>query len=224
MNPNRAFTIDCRDRYGSDAYYTNLNPHPVARTDLQLGAAMADPASLSRPRPSLAKRLLRERDGVTIVEFAFIAGPLFALIIAILQVSMTFFAQQNLETAAEKSSRVLMTGSAQNSKMSQADYQKLVCAKLPAFMKCANVMVDVQVANSFSGVDTGSPDLTYDGKGKVNNSWKYDTGKPGDIVIVKTMYMWDTQKGPLGFDLSTMSGGKRLLVSTSVFKSEPYAS
>lgn len=36
------------------------------------------------------------------------------------------------------------------------------------------------------------------------------------------MYLWDTQKGPLGFDLSTLSGGKRLLIATSVFKTEPY--
>jgi hypothetical protein len=29
-------------------------------------------------------------------------------------------------------------------------------------------------------------------------------------------------KGPLGFDLSTLSNGDRLLIATAVFKTEPY--
>ncbi len=36
------------------------------------------------------------------------------------------------------------------------------------------------------------------------------------------MYVWDVQAGPLGFDLSTLSRGKRLLITTSVFKTENY--
>lgn len=187
-------------------------PHPFARI-----RSIRDGATAS------VMRFGRDRHGVTVIEFAFIAGPLMALLIAILQVSLTFFAQQNLETVAEKSTRVLMTGEAQSSKMSAAAYKALACAQLPKFMKCANLLVDVNVATSFSAANIASPTITYDSSGQPNNSMSFNTGSPGEISIVKTMYVWDVSKGPLGFDLSTMTGGKRLLIATSVFKTEFYS-
>ncbi len=170
-------------------------------------------------------RLARDERGVTIIEFAFIAAPLFALIIAILQVSLTFFAQQNLETVTAKAARQLMTNSAQATGMTQAQFTNAVCAGLPIFMKCANVMVDVEAATTFSSSNTNAPTLTYNPTtGAVSNNWVYAPGGPGQITTVKVMYIWAVNKGPLGFDLTTMSGGNRLLIATSVFKTEPSGS
>ncbi len=177
-------------------------------------------------RADASARLARFRDdrrGVTIIEFAFVAGPLMALIAAILQTSLVFFAQQNLETASEKAVRQLVTGNLQNASTTQAQFKTLVCSKLPSFMKCANVMVDVQSGTSFSSISTVTQPITYDGAGNPTNAWKYQPGGAGQITVVKIMYIWNVEKGPLGFDLSTMSSARRLLVSTSVFKSEPYS-
>ena len=160
--------------------------------------------------------------GVAAVEFALIAIPLIALMIAIIQTSLTFFAQQTLETATEKATRTLFTGSAQASGISQSQYKTLVCSKLPSFMKCANLFVDVQSAASFSSASVVAPTLTYDSSGNVNNTFKFTPGSAGSVNVVRIMYIWNTQKGPLGFDLSTMSNGNRLLLATSVFKVEPY--
>lgn len=177
-----------------------------------------------RLRPRSIKDLGRDERGAALVDFAFVVGPFMALLIAIIQTTLTFFAQQNLETTAEKSVRQLLTGAAQNGNMTQAQFKTLVCSKLPSFMKCANVIIDVQTASSFSAATTASPTLTYDASGNVNNTWAYQPGVPGQITVARIMYMWDVRKGPLGFDLSTMSNGKRLLVATSVFKTEPYTS
>lgn len=183
---------------------------------------MRIPPDPSRPQRHHPRRFADDRRAATIVEFAFIAGPLMALIVAILQVSLTFFAQQNLESAAEKSTRVLVTGAAQNVNMSQTAYRNFACAKLPSFMKCANLMVDVRVATTFASVNMAVPTITFDNAGKPTNSWTFETGVPGDILIVRTMYVWDVTNGPLGFDISTLSPGKRLLIATSVFKTELY--
>ena len=171
-----------------------------------------------------AARIADDTRGVTMIEFAFVAGPLFALIIAIVQVSLVFFAQQNLESTAASATRQLMTGSAQSAGMTQSQFLSAVCAKLPVFMKCANVMVDVQSTSNFSSSNTSAPTLTYNASGNVNNTWAYQPGGPGQITTVKVMYIWAVNKGPLGFDLSTMSGGNRLLIATSVFKTEPSGS
>lgn len=176
-------------------------------------------AAINRRTPAI----VRDRRGATLIEFAFIAAPLFGLIMAIAQTSLTFFAQQNLETTAEKSVRQLMTGSAQKAGTTQSQFKTAACATLPAFMKCANLMIDVQVATSFSGVSNAPPVITYNSSGQPNNTLLYKPGGPGEITIVKFMYIWDVQQGPLGFDLSTLSAGKRLLIATSVFKTEPYS-
>ena len=177
-------------------------------------------ARIGRP----LRTLRRDKRGAALVEFAFVVGPFMALMIAVLQTSLTFFAQQNLETTAEKSLRSLLTGSYQNSNKTQAEFKALVCSKLPAFMKCANVIVDVRVATNFSSANTGTPTLTYDASGNITNTWSYQPGVPGQITVARIMYVWDVSKGPLGFDLATLSTGKRLLISTSVFQTEPYSS
>lgn len=171
--------------------------------------------------PRAGRLLAEDRRGTTIIEFAFVVGPLLALIIAVVQTTLAFFAQQNLDTVSEVATRQLMTGSAQQSNKSAAQIKSDVCAKLPSFMKCANVMIDVRAASNFSDVDTSNPTITFQ-NGQINNSWQFTPGGPGQITVARVMYVWDVSKGPLGFDLSTMSNGKRLLVSTSVFKTEPY--
>jgi len=168
------------------------------------------------------KPLRRHARGATLVEFAVIAAPLIALLIAIVQTSLTFFAQQVLETTAEKAGRLILTGAVQRQGMKRADFNKAVCDSLPAFLKCANVLVDVQTATSFSSADTTAPTITFGSDGKPTNATAYDPGNPGDIVVMKVIYLWSVAPGPLGFDLSTLSNGQRLLMATAVFKREAY--
>ena len=167
--------------------------------------------------------MVRDRTGATAIEFALVSIPFFALIIASLQVTLTFFAQQNLETASGSAVRTLMTGSAQSTGVTQSQFRNLVCAGLPSFMKCANIMIDVRAATTFSSANTASPTITFNASGQPTNNWSYAPGGPGEITIARIMYIWDVQNGPLGFDIATLSSGKRLLVSTSVFKTEKYS-
>lgn len=169
-----------------------------------------------------ATRLAASTRAAVALEFGLIAIPFFALMIAVLQTSLVFFAQQTLETTAEKSARELFTGAAQRAGMSKTAFKTLVCSNLPHFMKCSNVLVDVQSASTFAGISMSAPTIEFDKDGNVSNSFVYSPGGAGSINIVRVMYIWDVQMGPLGFDLSTMSNKKRLLYTTSVFKTEPY--
>lgn len=165
----------------------------------------------------------RDNRGATIIEFALVAAPFVALILAILQIAVVFFAQEGLETAAEAASRSIMTGQAQSAGLTQAQFQAQTCKSLPAFFSCPKLMVDVQKASSFSGVTTGAPTITYDKNGNVTNSFSYVVGGSGDIVIVRLMYLWPVITGPLGFNIGTTSNGQRLLIATEVSKTEPYS-
>jgi hypothetical protein len=64
--------------------------------------------------------------------------------------------------------------------------------------------------------------LTFDANGNVTNQWSWSPGQAGSIVIMQLMYQWPISLGPLGFNLANLSNGKRLLISTVAFKTEPY--
>jgi len=81
----------------------------------------------------------------------------------------------------------------------------------------------MQVATSWSSANTATPTLTFDGSGNVTNSWQYNPGDSGDIVVLRVMYVWPVVLGPLGFNLSNLSNGNRLLMSSAAFQNEPGA-
>jgi Flp pilus assembly protein TadG len=170
-----------------------------------------------------ARALIADQRGATILEFAFVAAPLMALLMAILVTSTVYFAQEGLETATEATSRVLMTGQAQSGGYSAAQFKQAACNALPPFMNCANLLVDVESANSFSAIDTAAPAITFDSHGNVSNNFAYTPGNAGDIVVIRLMYIWKVPTGPLGFNLATLGNGQRLLMATSVAKTEPFS-
>lgn len=120
-----------------------------------------------------------------------------------------------------------MTGQAQSSSMTQAGFKNYLCTGtntaglVDALFNCNNFMINVQNYSSFSSASTSTPTLTFN-NGNVSNTWTWSPGNPGDIVVLRVMYQWPIVLGPLGFNLSNLSTGKRLLVSTTVFKNEPY--
>jgi Flp pilus assembly protein TadG len=167
------------------------------------------------------RRFGANQDGAAALEFAIVSIPLFALILASLQTAIVFFEDEALQTATYKSARQLMTGSAQQAGMTQSQFQTAVCANAPSF-NCGNIMVDVESASSFSSISTSPLQPTYNGSGQVTNTWSYNPGGPGDIVIIRVMYDWPVVGGPLGFNLGTQANGTYLLVGTAVTKNEPY--
>jgi Flp pilus assembly protein TadG len=169
-------------------------------------------------RPSL----LRSDSGATAVEFALVAAPFIALLVAILQTMVVFFAQRLLDEVVSQASRTIQTGQAQTSGLTQSQFTNWVCQKTVILFTCANYMVNVQSYSSFSSASTTTPTLTFDSSGNVTNTWNYALGSPGDIVVVQVLYQWPIILGPLGFNLSNLANGNRLLVSSNVFKREPY--
>ena len=175
-----------------------------------------------RRRLASAAGFARREDGAVAVEFAIVAAPFIALILATLQTSLAFFAGQVLESAVVDSSRVILTGSAQNGNMTQSGFATTVCGKVQALFNCSKLMIDVQTANSFANANTSMPTLTFDAKGNVTNNWQFQPGNPGDIVVMRVMYQWPVFLGPLGLSLSNESNGNLLLMATATFKNEPF--
>ncbi len=168
-----------------------------------------------------ARRVVGDQRAASTLEFAIVAAPFFALLIAIAQTGVVFFAQQALETAAQGAARQILVGNVQKAGMSKANFKTMACTKIPAFMDCANLLVDVRKVDSFATADMSAPVVTFSG-GVPSSNGQFQPGAPGDIVLVRLSYPYATVTGPLGFDLSTLSQGQRLLIATSLARTEPY--
>jgi Flp pilus assembly protein TadG len=167
------------------------------------------------------RRLVRQQDGSAAVEFGLVAAPFLALVFAIMETAVVFFAGQALETAVADSSRLIMTGQAQTQGLNASGFKNAVCAKIYGLFDCANgVYVDVKTFSSFSNVAMPTP---IDGQGNFQNNFSYQPGGPGDIVVVRLFYQYPVYVSLLGFNLTNMNGGKRLLAATAAFRNEPYA-
>src|SRR6202030_4391193 len=93
-----------------------------------------------RRRTGAVARFCRSSGGTTAVEFAFIAPPFLALLIAILQLASYLFAQQALQTAVVAPGLLILTGQVQTATLSQSQFKtNAVCPLLPAIFTCSNL-------------------------------------------------------------------------------------
>ena len=168
-----------------------------------------------------ARRLIRQQDGAAAVEFGLVAAPFLALVFAIMETAIVFFAGQALETAAADSARLIMTGQAQTAGYGQSQFKTAVCNKIYGLFNCTGgLYVDVKSYTSFASISTSKP---IDANGILQTgNFGYTPGGPGDIVVVRLMYQWPVYVSLLGLNLSDTSGGKRLIMATAAFRNEPY--
>jgi Flp pilus assembly protein TadG len=180
--------------------------------------------------PGRHRRFLADEHGATAVEFALVAAPFLALIVGIIQTFLVLFASQLLETVVTQSSRQILTNQAQTAGLSQSQFATQVCDQVRILFNCSDLMIDVETYSSFSGTNTGTafpqtnstlPALTFNAQGQVTNTWQYSPGATGDVVVVRVMYQWPVFGGPLGFNLSNLPNGNRLIMAAAAFQNEP---
>jgi Flp pilus assembly protein TadG len=174
-------------------------------------------------RAALARHRADGRGSVT-TEFALVALPFFAILFAVIQIGVVYLAENELETAVEKSSRQLLTGAAQQASVSQSQFIATVCSYLPALFTCSGLMVDLQVAPSFASASTSKPSLTYNAQGQVANSWVFNAGAADSILVLRVFYQFPVLPVTFGLNLANLPNGRHLMMATSVFQVEPYGS
>lgn len=173
----------------------------------------------SRGLRRLIIRFGRKDDGAAAVEFALVVVPFFAMLFAIIELALVFWAGQVLETATHDASRLIMTGQAQN--FDKTRFKQELCNRVLGLFNCnAGMKIDVRTSGAFASANLGKPALK---DGKVDDSgFQFQAGGPGDIVVVRVMYEWPLILRTFGLDLADLPSGKRLLMSAVAFRNEPY--
>jgi Flp pilus assembly protein TadG len=172
------------------------------------------------PMRSVPLRLFaRDRRGATAVEFGLVAFPFLAVMFAIIEVCMVFFAGQILEKATQDASRKILTGQAQAANFDAVAFKNEVCSHLLIIFNCSNVFIDVQNFAQFSNVNIQKPITS----GNFNTAgFGYSPGGANAIVVVRVMYAWQLFVPTMGLNLSDITGNKKLLMATAVFRNEPF--
>ena len=184
-----------------------------------------------RLRAQLA-RLTSDDRGATAVEFSIVAVPFIGILMAIFQTGLVLFTSEGLEAAVGDASRAIMTGQVQSGSMSTvaAFRDQMLCAPtaprrriLPSFIDCSKLIIDVRQAATFAASDTSRSFYT-------NSSPVFNPGGAGCVVVVRVAYPL-----PILFPILTATGVntagqiaqggglKYMLLSTSVFRNEPFS-
>lgn len=173
-----------------------------------------------RGKRGFLHRFRADTSGVTAIEFGMVATPFFALMIALIEVSLVFFANFTLENAVDKASRLIRTGQVQTQGFSEAQFKQSICDGVTGVYDCmAGLKLDVQRFDDFSGVNLSDP---LDGDGELRNDFGFNPGEGGEVVVVRAFYEWNLIANFPG-GLGNMPGGGRLLVATAAFRNEPFS-
>jgi Flp pilus assembly protein TadG len=194
------------------------------------------PASdVSAPPKRYVRRFRRDRRGSAAVEFSLVAVPFFALLFAIIETGMVFFAGQVLETAIQDAGRKIYTHQLQDAGLSsaQAKTQFLtdVCGVAGILMNCSASggvgYVDVDVKFYPAGTPVTITDPIDAGGAYDPSGFAFNLPPAGSTatVVVRGFYQWPLFVTGLGYNIANInrysSSSKRLLASTMAFRVEP---
>ncbi|RYG61932.1 pilus assembly protein [bacterium] len=175
-------------------------------------------------------RIRKNNSGSAAVEFSLVATPFIFLLFAMVEVGISMFATQVLETGTQDVGRLVMTGQSQNSATPKTqngvtetqeqantrvsgEFKTALCNKVSSLFSCAQIVIDVRSFSSATVVTLPNPTNC-----QLTN--KFDMGGPDDIVVVRVFYQWPTFATFLNF--SNCPDAKRLLISTAAFRNEPF--
>lgn len=176
-------------------------------------------------RRGLFASFRRADSGALAVEFALISPFFFGLLFGILEIALTFWSTQVLETAVANAARQIYTGTFQqgsttlNQTQALAKFKDLVCASVTAVFNCQQrVRVDVRKFSTYGGT-TLPPPVTagvFD-----TSSFGYNPPGSNEICVVRAAMEYPVYVNLFGYATGLRSGN-RLVMASSAFRTEPY--
>jgi Flp pilus assembly protein TadG len=164
------------------------------------------------------RSLARDKRGATMVEFAIVAVPFFALIFGIIEVSLTALGNYLLENATEDAARLIRTG--QTDGANETALREKICTSAMLLGNCTSKLR--LTARTFATFGEVSPDNPLDTEGELRGTMPFTPGGPRSIMLVTAYYEWPLFNPITGFSIGNMPNGNRLLQASFVFRNEPF--
>jgi Flp pilus assembly pilin Flp len=175
------------------------------------------------------KRFRQDDAGVASIELALVAMPFLALLFAVLESALVFWANQVLGAAVTDASRELYTGRFQQGSagVAAADlperFKQEVCRRIGGLIPCDSVRIDVRRSDAFpAGVPV--PIVTDpDGTRRIDPGFGvYQEPRPAEVALVRVAVEFPVLVPLMDSMHGNLSGNKRLLMSTAAFRTEQF--
>lgn len=182
-------------------------------------------------------RLGRDAGGAAAVEFALVALPFLGLVGAIFQIAFQTWAAQNFDRAVQNATRTIFTGQFQIANAGQTDSTVLLAAlkttmcgptnaPIVSVFNCQSAKIDVATASTFATASASTPINASTGTWNTSFGTNYACAKPGTVMIVTAAVQFPSFFNLLGLNTKSFTSGSgsgsHLLLSTAVFRTEPY--
>ena len=172
----------------------------------------------------LIKSFRRNRRASAAVEFALVAPMFFAMLFALFETALIFFAGQLLENGVQDSGRLIYTYQAQNQSMSQTAFANDLCNRISQLFTCGNISIDVQSYPPGTVIPATTP-FDSSGNATATMAWNVPPPNSSSTVVVRAFYQWPLVVTQLGYNIANINRGaansKRLMVATAAFRVEP---
>ena len=183
---------------------------------------------LSWAQRMAGRKFAKDSRGSTAVEFAIVA-PLFLMtMFSIFEVGWFFFANSVVDATVGDAARQIKTGQVQKS-FGEPDDKfddmfENICNVLSVFGDCdTRLTIEVDTFNSFAGLAAdNTPATCADAPPDDVAAIPFNPGGELEIVRVRICYLYTTLNPAIGVNLSEPGTNKRRLISTAIFRNEPY--
>ncbi len=179
---------------------------------------------------SLTIHLFANKDGTAAVEFAIVAPVFMALMLSLFEVGWFFYANSIVDASVADAARLIETGQIQKSTGTDAQKQQAmfdaVCNVLQEFGDCSErLTVEVQTYADFASLAAASdPATCADAPQSERDAIPFSPGTELSIVRVRICFLYTTVNPAIGVNVSEAGSNKRRLISSAIFRSEPYLS
>jgi Flp pilus assembly protein TadG len=179
--------------------------------------------------PSFLKRLRRDEEGATAVEFALIAVPFIMLLFGIISVCLYFFTQLYMEAAVYNAARDIRTGAYTEKTGSyvgmdteaqrREKFKELVCQRTPNASDCSTNL-RVIIAGYTPSATVTKPDCLSGGS-LISDSSSTAVGADQPVLIT-ACYEWKFGGQLPFFKIGNMGNGSRLITINTTLRTEPF--
>lgn len=182
-----------------------------------------------RKKPAHRRRRFgRDKRGTAAIEFAIVAPIFLMLMFSIFEVGWYFFTNSVIDAAVADAARLVRTGQIQ--KGYGTDDERFdamfaeVCGVLKSFGDCdERLTVEVSSYSTFSALAADNRSATCaDSPPDQIDAMPFSPGREHDIIRVRICYIYTTLNPAIGMNLSESGSNERHLISTMIFRNEPY--
>jgi Flp pilus assembly protein TadG len=174
------------------------------------------------------RRLRRDDEGTTAIEFALVATPFLMFVFALIGCSAYFFTVSSIEKGMDQASRLLRTGEAAAEKLTVAQFRQLICDGAGTWINCNKLQIVAQQSGSWAN-DPANPPYSCTVNSKTPSEIMKDadpialyTGGASQIVIVTTCYKWELPEKLPFLKLGNSPDGSMMMQTATAFQSEPW--